>query len=222
MCVYTVTAHEFSTFEAVTYLCALFLANATTDFVPIATLSNSEKTEQPVMMKTRRQFVETVCFGKIDFSLTLRAAKLSIPLADQCVFLQTVTAECMQAGYCLGIGKSIQTDCTSNLFFKVYQQRFHCERLLNSGTPFLVHWDSEKLEPFIASQNISLNTHRQPTRFRIIYPLTLEAEVKEGFSPHCFAGNIDIKTKDKYKILLQKCVFLMDFFLHITLRVEKL
>ena len=54
MCVYTVTAHEFGAFEAVTYLCALFLANATTDFVPIATLSNSEKTEQPVMMKTGR------------------------------------------------------------------------------------------------------------------------------------------------------------------------
>ena len=54
MCVYTVTAHEFGAFEAVTYLCALFLANATNDFVAIATLSNSEKTEQPVMMKTRR------------------------------------------------------------------------------------------------------------------------------------------------------------------------
>ena len=208
MCVYTVTAHEFGAFEAVTYLCALFLANATNDFVAIATLSNSEKTEQPFMMKTGRQFVETVCFGKIDFSLTLGAAKLSIPLADQCVFLQTVTAECMQAGYCLGIGKSIQTDCTSNLFFEVYQQRFHCARLLNSGTPFLALWDSGKLEPFIASQNILLNTHRHLTRFGIIYPLTLDAEVKEGFfSPHCLAGKIDIKTKDKYKILLQKCAF---------------
>ena len=120
--------------------------------------------------------------GIMDFSLTLGAAKLSIPLADQCVFLQTVTAECMQAGYCLGIGKTIQTDCTSNLFFEVYQQRFHCERWINSGTPFLVLWDSGKLEPFIASQNILHNTHRQPTRFEIIYPLTLEAEVKEGFS----------------------------------------
>ena len=62
------------------------------------------------MMKTGRKFFKTVCFGKIDFSLTLGAKKLSIALADQCVFLQTLKAECVEAGYCLGIGKSIQTD----------------------------------------------------------------------------------------------------------------
>ena len=61
-------------------------------------------------MKTGGQFIEAVCFGKIDFSLTLGAAKLSIPLADQCVFLYTLKAECVEAGYCLGIGESIQTD----------------------------------------------------------------------------------------------------------------
>lgn len=118
MCVYTVTAHEFSAFEAVTYLCALYLTYATSGPIAIATLSDSQQTQQPVMMKTCQQFIKAICFGKIDFSLAFRAAKLSVPLADQCVFLQALTAECVQASYCLRIGESMQTDGTGNLFFE--------------------------------------------------------------------------------------------------------
>ena len=126
MCVYTVSADEFSTFETVTYLSAVFLANTAPDVNSFVALLYGENTEYTIMMKTGRQFVKTVCLsGNIDFSLTLRAAKLSIPLADQCVFLYTLATECVQAGYCLGIGKSILTNLTSNLFFEIFRQRVH-------------------------------------------------------------------------------------------------
>ena len=46
-----------------------------------------------------------------------------------------------------------------------------------------------------------------------MYPLTLEAEVKGFFFPHCLARNIDINTKNKYKVLLQKCGYYGIYFL---------
>jgi len=110
VCVYTITAQEFCTFKAVADLGALSLANPATDLASIAALSNSENAQQTVVMKTGRQFVKTVCFGDSNFGLTFRAAKLSIFLACQCVFLQTLAAECVKTRYCLGFGESIQTD----------------------------------------------------------------------------------------------------------------
>ena len=149
--------------------------------------------------------------------------------ADQCVFLQTVTAECMQAGYCLGIGKTIQTDCTSNLFFEVFQQRFHCKRLVNSD---------DKTYPAFFFFGIPGNlSYPQRHKSFCIIPAGSQLEVKSWnnlpsdvssgskgvFFPHCLAGNIDIKTKNKYKVLLQKCGYLMEFVcLFLTLRVDEL
>ena len=97
MCVYTVTAHEFSAFEAVTYLCALYLTNATAGLISIATLSDSQQTQQPVMMKPCQQFIKAICFGKIDLSLAFRAAKLSFSLLiSACFFKHSQQNVCRQ------------------------------------------------------------------------------------------------------------------------------
>ena len=45
------------------------------------------------------------------------------------MFLQALTAEGMKASYGLGFGVSIQTDRTSNLFFKVFEERIHRNNL---------------------------------------------------------------------------------------------
>jgi len=70
---------------------ALLLANTTADLASIATLSNSEKTQQTVVQKTARQIIENVSFREVNFCLTLGTTKFPLSLAD--VFLQALTAE---------------------------------------------------------------------------------------------------------------------------------
>ena len=39
--------------------------------------------------------------------------------------LQTFAAKCVETGDCLGYGEGIQTNRTCNVFFTVFQERFH-------------------------------------------------------------------------------------------------
>jgi len=77
MRVYTVRA-----IKAIADLSALFLTNTAADLASIATLSNSEKTQQTVVEKTGRQIIKTISFREANLGLTLGTSKFSLSLAD--------------------------------------------------------------------------------------------------------------------------------------------
>jgi len=77
-----VRAHQIFAIKAIADLSALFLTNTAADLASIATMSNSEKTQQTVVEKTGRQIIETISFRDANFGLTLGTAKISFSLAD--------------------------------------------------------------------------------------------------------------------------------------------
>jgi len=146
---YTVRAHRLFAIKAITDLSALFLTNTAADLASIATLSNSEKTQETVVEKTGRQIIETISFREANFGLALGTSKFSLFLAYCCVFLQARTAEGMKTSYGLGFGVSIQTNRTSNLFLEAFlretpSQTADCETTMKSNTPVYCVCDSEK------------------------------------------------------------------------------
>ena len=124
--VHAVKAQQLLAVETVTDFNALFLANSTRDLASIATLLNGEKTKQAVVMKTRRQLIESVVFGDINLCLTLGTARFAFPLTRQRVSLQTLATEGVKTRYGLRLGKSIQANRTFDMFSKIFQQRLHC------------------------------------------------------------------------------------------------
>ena len=126
MGVHTVKTQQLFAVEAITDVNSLFLTSrSATDVTFIATLLNCEKTKQAVVMKTRRQLIESVSFGDINLCLTLGTAKFAFPLTRQRVSFQTLTTEGVKTRYGLLLGKSIQANRTFDMFSKIFQQRLH-------------------------------------------------------------------------------------------------
>jgi len=82
MCVNTVRAHQLFAIKAIADLSAVFLTNTAADLASIATLSNSEKTQQAVVEKTGRQIIETISFREANLGLAIGTSKFSLSLAD--------------------------------------------------------------------------------------------------------------------------------------------
>jgi len=126
MGVHTVKTQQLFAVEAITDVNSLFLTSrSAADVTFIATLLNCEKTKQAVVMKTRRQLIESVSFGDINLCLTLGTAKFAFPLIRQRVSFQTLTTEGVKTRYGLRLGKSIQANRTFDMFSKIFQQRLH-------------------------------------------------------------------------------------------------
>ena len=104
-------------------------------------------------------------------------------LISACFFKQSQQNVCRQV-IVLGsvkVSRQIaQVTCSLRFSTEIPLRKIGQQRRQN--TPFLLLWDFGKLELSIASQIILHNTHRQPIRGEIIYPLTSEAEVKGFFS----------------------------------------
>ena len=79
------------------------------------------------MKKTGWQLIESVSFGNGNLCLAFRAAKLTISLTHKRVFFETFTAESVKTHYGFWLGKIIQANRTFNMFFEVFQERFHGE-----------------------------------------------------------------------------------------------
>ena len=74
---------------------AFLLTAATSYATSIATLLDSQETQQTFVEETGRQTVETISFGQIDLRLTLWTTELSLSVAGSCMNLQTLTAKCV-------------------------------------------------------------------------------------------------------------------------------
>ena len=113
----------------------------------------------------------------------------------------------MEAGYCLGIGKSIQTYWTSNVFFEIPQQRLHRSSFFHSNRthPILVQCDSGKLGPFkgllVLQKQFALHCRQAANQIWIFSPSdpSLKAEVLISFKGHFL-----LKMRDLCKLFWQK------------------